>query len=220
MPRDPFKPLTPQEQQFAFHWVREGCHVERMAIVERKAKVPKGKGAGILARPHVQREIDAKKSLVDMEQARLIARDQNRAAEKEDKQEQHLREVTLKVVESRLHDLLDLDAKTHGSLVLSAIQTSLVYTGVLRSKTMERTIPIKDPSGDPGGHAAQSVYSSIFSEMPAPGTAALLQYDQTPAPLNPSEAPLPKPPVPAPVPAPPAKPVPPVPPKRFEVEIS
>lgn len=215
MPRDPFKPLTPQEQAFVFHWVREGCHVENMAVVERKAKVPKGKGLSILQREHVHREIEARKALVELEQARLIARDQNRAAEKDDKR----REVTLDKIEARLDEVMQLDVKTHGSLVLAAIHTGLVYTGVIRNKNMERTIPVKDPTGDLGNTASNNVYSSIFSDMRAEA-AHIAQLDQTPAPLNPSDRPA-LPPVAPPPPRPPAPKAVPAPGhKTIEIEIS
>lgn len=219
MPRDPFKPLTAQEQSFVFHWVREKCLMERMGIVERKAKVPQGKGILILARPHVQRDIDARKYLVELESARLIARDQNRADTVQERKEK----VTLDRIETVLHDLMNLDLKEQGALVHAAVQTALVYSGVVRKGNFERTIPLKDPSGDPDNLAGSGVYSSIFSDMHDHASGGRVPPEQAPAPLHPSEKPLPLPvaPMPAPQrPPAPAKAVPAGPTKTIDIEIS
>ena len=208
MPETPkperFNPLDEDEQRFCFHFAREGFLEERMVIVERKSRLKAGTGKQFLRRRRVIEELRKQKKLIDVEQARLIARDHDRGAEKEDLQQ----DVTVKLVEGKLRKLLDLDPVTHGALVHGAIQTALVYAGVVRKGNFERTIPVKDPTGDTGHVAAEGFYQSIFSELRSgPGT---LETGEAPAPLDPTDkqarppAPLSPRAEPSPPPPPPA----------------
>lgn len=199
MPRDVCKPLNPEEQRFTFHFAREGFHEERMSVVERKARLKKGAGAFILRRQHVQRDLAQKKAMVDLEQARLIARDQNRAAEKEDARQQ----VTLDKLEKKLDELLALDPETHGALVHEVIKTGLVYAGVVRAGRLERVPPIRRGEDEAQGQA-ESIYRSVFAGLrqdhPAGAEAveAAPLMPEDPAVSVPPAEPLPKPPLPRP----------------------
>ena len=194
MPRDPFKPLTPQEQATVFHYVREGCHEENLRIVERKAKLPKGKGLEIVRRKHVAQEIERRKAMVEMEQARLIARDQNRNAEAEDRRQR----VTLDKLEKTLDRVLDLDPKTHSGAVLEGVRIGLVYAGIAKSGKLERVIPVKHPEGETQeGEVGDGMYRSVFASLAADVPAA-----PEPAQLLPGEAGSQQPPASSPPVAP------------------
>lgn len=191
MPRDPFKPLTPQEQATVLHFVREGCHEERLNVVERKAKLPKGKGLEIIRRKHVALEIARWQAMVELEQARLIARDHNRAAEREDRTQARIERVTLAKIEKTLDAVLDLDPKTHSPAVLEAVRIGLVYAGIAKSGKLERTIPVKHPEGQtPEGEVGDGMYRSVFADLaaasqPAPEAAPLLPPEPSTGPLTP-----------------------------------
>lgn len=203
MPREVFRSFTAQEQKFIFHFLREGAVEERVWIVEKKARLPKGDGAKMLKRKHVMAEIERRKAQVELEQAKLIARDQSAIAKEEDKRQS----VTLDKLEQALDSIIALDAKTHGAIKLAAIQTGLVYTGTIRSGRMERTAPPPPPDGKEAESGA-SFYDSVFDRLRAE------QGEVTPAPLMPA-APSPLTPAFAPDPRPktstplPLRPVPP-----------
>jgi hypothetical protein len=190
MPRESFKSLSAQEQKLIFHFLREGGVEERIEIVERKARIPRGQGLKIIRRRHVAEEIARRKAQVELEQSKLIARDQNRAAEDEDKRQS----VTLDKIERKLDKLLELDPEKHGSLVLSAIQTGLVYTGTIRNGRMERTAPPIAPAGTEAAGEVTSFYDSVFDRMRAAqgeiAPAPVMPGASTPEPIAPPPAPI------------------------------
>ena len=163
MPREVFKSLTAQEQKFIFHFLREGAVEEHIYIVEKKARIPRGDGIKLLRRKHVALEIERRKAQVELEQAKVIARDQNRIAEEEDRRQS----VTLDKIEKKLDELIALDPKTHGALVLSAIQTGLVYTGTIRTGRMERLLPPQTPPDGNLPQGGNGFYESVFDRMRA-----------------------------------------------------
>lgn len=175
MPREVFRSLTAQEQKFIFHFLREGGVEENIWIVEKKARLPKGTGQQLYKRKHVQAEIERRKAQVELEQAKLIARDQNRAADEREKRQA----ITLDKIERKLDEFFSLNIKEHGALVHSVLQTALVYSGVIKSGRMERTAPVDAGNKEKEATAGGGYYDSVFDALRA------AQEKVEPAPLQP-----------------------------------
>ena len=162
--KDVFKVLTPYEQRFIFHYLREsvsaGSESEQIRWAERKCKLAVGTGQTFLKRPHVQQELARRKAQVELEQARLIARDEAKLAEEADRR----KTVTLDKLEAALDGVVSLDPKTHGSTVLAAIQLGLIYTGTIRNGKQERVSPTETPD-EKAGDGGDDIYKSVFAKM-------------------------------------------------------
>lgn len=163
MPRDPFLPLTRDEQKFVFHYLREGAVPEVAYIAERKCRLKKGTGALMLKRKHVALEIQRRKASVELEENLLIARDKAKLAEERDAADK----VTMEKIERALDGVLKLNPETHGSVVLSAVSLGLVYQGTIRTGRAERVIPIDPTKSGKADAELPGFYSSIFAEMQA-----------------------------------------------------
>lgn len=211
MPRDPFKPLTIDEQRLVIHYLREGATPEVLPIAERKARLKKGEGASILRRRHVQEEIGRRQRLVEYEENKLIAKDKVAVAQRDDERDL----VTLHKIEAALDKVIALDAKDHGQVVLKAIELGLIYTGSIRdgNKVKISTIdplgqdkPKEDePTDTP--NKEDGFYRSIFANMK--GETSVVPAQSEPAPLMPADdKPKPPPTVPVPPQAPKAAPAP------------
>jgi hypothetical protein len=208
--KDAFKGLTLDEQRFVFHFLRESVSSEneneQIRWAERKSRIVQGMGEKFLKREHVQQEIQRRRAQVELEQARLIARDQAKLAAEEDKR----KTVTLDKLEAALDGVVNLDPEKHGGTVLEAIRLGLVYTGTINDGNRKRVVPA-DPTTQENSPAGEGgFYQSIFHGMrqgEVPADAMPLMPEETPAALMPDQ-PAPRPPVlrvnEPPAPAPPS----------------
>lgn len=164
---DGFKVLSAVEQKFIRHYIRAGATEDRIAEAERKARINKGQGADMLRRKYkgrfyVQDEIERRKAMVEIEQAKIDARDISRVIQEDDQRER----VTLKALEKALASIVGLEPKEHGHLVMEAIKLGLVYTGTIRDGRRERTVPAEASTGaDEEENAKPGFYQSIFDAM-------------------------------------------------------
>ena len=195
--KDAFKPTTLDEQRFIFHFLRESVssenEAEQIRWAERKSRIKQGMGEKFLKRPHVQQEIQRRRAQVELEQARLIARDQAKLAAEDDKR----KTVTLDKLEAALDGVVNLDPEKHGGTVLEAIRLGLVYTGTINDGNRKRVVPADPttPENSPAGEGG--FYQSIFHGMrqgEVPADAMPLMPEEAPAALMPDQ-PAPKPPV-------------------------
>jgi hypothetical protein len=197
--KDAFKGLTLDEQRFVFHFLRESVSSEneneQIRWAERKSRIAQGMGEKFLKREHVQQEIQRRRAQVELEQARLIARDQAKLAAEEDKR----KTVTLDKLEAALDGVVNLNPEKHGSTVLAAIQLGLVYTGTIRNGKQARVTPAETTSEN-SSDGSDDIYKSVFSKMreenePSPATYAQPIFpEESPAALMPDQ-PAPRPPV-------------------------
>ncbi len=190
MPRDPFKPLNEKEQRFVHHFVREHYAEAAMALVARKCRIPEDEAQRIWKRAHVQAEIQRRKSHIEVEEDRLIARERVQQAEADNRRDQ----VSLNDAEKAIKAVLTLDPAEHSSAVLEAVKLVMVYTGTIRDGNRVKIAtgsleaaqtPLAQPAPVNGG---PSFYESIFAverETPAEDGAAA----PAPAPLFPADAP-------------------------------
>lgn len=218
MPRDPFMPLTRDEQRFVIHYIREGSTPEVVHIAERLARLKKGEGAKIVKRKHVQEELQRRKVMVEFEENRLIAKDMvaKQAADKE-------RDiVTLNKIETALDKVIALDAEKHGPVVLKAIELGLIHVGSIRDGNRVK-IRTDDPLGQDGknvtapeGEEVRTIgfYESIFSSVKNDPAASAAPAALEPAPLMPESKPAGPPTIPVTVPAKPKPSAPPPPAKK------
>lgn len=224
MPRDPFLPLTRQEQRFVIHYLREGATPEVLEIAERKARLKKGDGKAMLRRKHVVDEIRRRQILVEYEENRLIAKDKIAVAQRDDERDL----VTLHKIESALDKVIALDAKDHGQVVLKAIELGLIYTGSIRdgNKVKIQTVDplgLDKPKDEPTDQPTKEdgFYRSIFANLKE-GTTSAVPVQLEPAPLMPADdkpKPVPDVPITAPTPKPAAKPPAPKPKKNEAPQI-
>ena len=192
MPRDPFKPLNEKEQRFVHHFVREHYAEAAMALVARKCRIPEDEAQRIWKRAHVQAEIQRRKSHIEVEEDRLIARERVRQEEADNRRDQ----VSLNDAEKAIKAVLTLDPAEHSSAVLEAVKLVMVYTGTIRDGNR---VKIATGALDPGqtplaqpvpANPGPSFYESIFAVervTPAEDGAAA----PAPAPLFPADAPEP-----------------------------
>lgn len=192
MPRDPFKPLNEKEQRFVHHFVREHYAEAAMALVARKCRIPEDEAQRIWKRTHVQAEIQRRKSHIEIEEDRLIARERVQQAEADNRRDQ----VSLNDAERAIKGVLSLDPKEHSAAVLDAVRLVMVYTGTIRDGNRVKITPGALEAGQtplaqlapeaPGPSFYQSIFAverEMPAENPAPGTPA--------APLFPADAPEP-----------------------------
>ncbi len=192
MPRDPFKPLNEKEQRFVHHFVREHYAEAALALVARKCRIPEDEAQRIYKRTHVQAEIQRRKSHIEIEEDRLIARERVHQEEADSRRDQ----VSLNDAERAIKGVLNLDPAEHSSAVLEAVKLVMVYTGTIRDGNRVKVAagsldagqtPLAQPAPDNPG---PSFYESIFAverEAPAENTAPA----PAPAPLFPEAAPAP-----------------------------
>jgi hypothetical protein len=184
MPRDRFMPLTGDEQRFVFHICREGGAPEKASVAERRARLKKGEGAVMLKRRHVAEEIQRRMGAILFEENRLIAKGNVAAAAEEAERDR----VTLSNAERALARVINLDAKSHGSVILEAVRLALVYTGTIKDGNRERIGALKSADGSDPVKANDGVYRSIFDSM-REGEAYQVSSLDEPAPLIPGDMP-------------------------------
>lgn len=189
MPRDPFKPLNEKEQRFVHHFVRERYAEAALALVARKCRIPEDEAQRIYKRTHVQAEIQRRKSHIEIEEDRLIARERVHQEEADNRRDQ----VSLNDAEKAIKAVLSLDPAEHSSAVLEAVKLVMVYTGTIRDgNRVKIATGALDPGQTPLAQPAPvnpgpSFYESIFAVervTPAENDAAA----PAPAPLFPEAA--------------------------------